>query len=115
MSYRRHSTAVIKSRRWRALRLETLRRDGFRCVGILPDGSMCGARGRLEVDHVKPVRTHPELAYELSNLQALCVPCHSRKTRIEVGMGAADPRRDAWRELVGALSPSRKEATCSSQ
>lgn len=34
-----------------------------------------------QVDHIKPRRTHPELALEPSNLQSLCDECHGRKTR----------------------------------
>lgn len=97
--YHRYSAAVIKSRRWKALRLLALRRDGWRCVE-------CGKPGR-EVDHIKGVRTHPELAFVLANLQTLDAPCHSRKTRIEIGLGAApDPRRDEWRHLVDQTSLS---------
>ena len=60
---------------------------------------------------MKPVRTHPELAYELGNLATLCSRCH-----IEVGRDEADPRRDAWRSLVRDLqSPSRKDSQCLSQ
>ena len=103
MRWHRHSAAVTRTRRWKALRLQALRRDGFKCV-------KCNGRRRLEVDHVQPVRTHPALAFVLDNLQTLDAPCHSRKTRIEIGLGAApDPRRDEWRHLVDQLSPSRKE------
>lgn len=87
------SRAVTRGPRWRALRLQALRRDGWQCV-------QCGARGRLEVDHILPVRTHPHLAYELGNLQALCARCHTRKTRIECGHPPPDPKRAAWREAV---------------
>lgn len=101
--YHRHSASVIKSRRWKALRLQALRRDGWRCV-------QCGGRRRLEVDHIKPVRTHPELSFVLENLQTLDARCHSRKTRIEIGLGAEpDPRRDDWRAFVNELSKPRKE------
>jgi 5-methylcytosine-specific restriction endonuclease McrA len=96
--YRRHSAVVTRTKRWRALRLQALRRDGFRCV-------RCGGRRRLEVDHIKPVRTHPELAFVLSNLQTLDAVCHSRKTRLEIGLGEVDPARDAWRELVKSTPP----------
>lgn len=100
----RHSDAVVQSRRWAALRLMAKRRDGWKCV-------QCGARGRLEVDHIKPVRTHPELAFDLANCQTLCVPCHSRKTRIEIGLGEPNPARDAWRKLVREThrNPSQAE------
>jgi len=91
--YRRHSAKVTRGPRWKALRLQVLRRDGFAC-------RQCGARGRLVVDHVKPVRDRPDLAWVLDNLQALCPGCHSRKTRIEVGIGRENPAREAWAELL---------------
>lgn len=89
----RPSATVHRDRRWPALRLAAKRRDGWRCV-------QCGAAGRLEVDHVKPVRTHPELAFDLANLQTLCTPCHARKTRLEVGHPDLPPERQAWRDLL---------------
>lgn len=104
--FRRNSARITRSRCWPALRVETLRRDGFQCVS-------CGARGRLEVDHIKPVRTHPDLAFELANLQALCAACHSRKTRIECGFKPPSEDRLAWREAVNKLS--KKEVKPCSQ
>jgi 5-methylcytosine-specific restriction endonuclease McrA len=56
------------------------------------------------VDHIKRVKPHPELAYDLSNLQTLCPRCHSRKTAIEVGITPFDPKRQQWRDLVRELS-----------
>jgi 5-methylcytosine-specific restriction endonuclease McrA len=91
--YDRHGAAIYRSRRWKSVRFLAKRRDGFKCVE-------CGAAGRLEVDHVKPIRSHPELAYDLTNLQCLCPSCHARKTRLEVGNAPLDPERQAWRDLV---------------
>lgn len=102
--YFRHSRAVTKSRRWKALRLAALRRDQFKCAH-------CGARGRLEVDHVKPVREARELAFTLANLQSLCGACHARKTRIECGHAPPSPERIAWREAVKQLE-NRKMKPC---
>jgi 5-methylcytosine-specific restriction endonuclease McrA len=96
----RHSDRVLRDRRWPALRQAALRRDDYRCRS-------CGARGRLEVDHVRPVRDAPELAFELDNLQSLCGPCHSRKTRGEVGLPQLDPERARWRKAVAALAKSK--------
>lgn len=93
--YDAHSAAVLRSTRWKFVRITAKRRDDFKCVN-------CGARGRLEVDHIKPVRDAPELAFDLANLQTLCKPCHSTKTKLEVGFGAVDPKRAAWRELLTA-------------
>ncbi len=41
MKHPRYSRAVLKTRRWQALRHKALRRDRFQCVS-------CGARGRME-------------------------------------------------------------------
>lgn len=93
----RHSKHITRGPRWRALRLQALRRDGWKCVS-------CAARGRLEVDHVKPVRTHPALAWALENLQCLCPSCHTRKTRAENGVAPPIEGRDKWRKAVLDLS-----------
>jgi 5-methylcytosine-specific restriction protein A len=37
------------------------------------------------VDHIKPHQGDPELFWDSENLQALCAPCHSRKTASEDG------------------------------
>jgi 5-methylcytosine-specific restriction endonuclease McrA len=96
---KRHGRHVYRDPRWPALRWATLRRDGFRC-------KECGARGRLDVDHVRPVRDAPELAFELNNLQALCWPCHTRKTDSEIRRAPPDPKRREWRDLLRKESPS---------
>ena len=85
-----HTTA-----RWKAARLAAKRRDGWRCCD-------CGARGRLEVHHVRPLAKAPELAFCLDNLRTLCRACHIRVTRAERGR-EEDPRRAAWRAAVNSL------------
>ena len=97
--YKRHSAKVTRSRRWKAVRLLVLRRDEFRCVE-------CGARDRLEVDHIEPVRDRPDLAFEIDNLQALCASCHSRKTRLEVGHAPLSEARQQWRDLLSDKCPT---------
>lgn len=83
------SRPFLKDRRWPALRIQALRRDGFQCV-------QCGARGRLEVDHIQPTFKRPDLAFDLSNLQSLCASCHSKKTRQDYGFKAISKDRAAW-------------------
>ncbi|WP_412505798.1 HNH endonuclease [Roseovarius sp. SYSU LYC5161] len=90
---RRYSRHITRGPRWRALRLEALRRDGWACVD-------CGGRQRLEIDHIEPVRTAPERAFDLTNLQTLCASCHTRKTRIECGHPVLSPERQQWRDLL---------------
>lgn len=92
MRFKRHGSTIYKTQQWAAVRLEAKRRDGWKCI-------QCGARGRIEVDHVKAIR-HGGAAYDLANLQTLCVACHSRKTRLEIGLGDENPARDAWKSLL---------------
>jgi 5-methylcytosine-specific restriction endonuclease McrA len=93
MRWQRHSERITRTRRWKALRLQALRRDGWACV-------QCGARTGLEVDHIEPVRAAPERAFDLDNLQTLCGRCHARKTRLEVGHPPLSPERRKWRDLL---------------
>lgn len=95
--YRRFSRPVLKTRRWQVVRHEVLERDGWAC-------RRCGASGRLEVDHIKPVRNAPERAFDKSNLQVLCASCHTKKTRIECGHPEPSPERRAWSKAVAALA-----------
>ena len=109
MKYKRHGQHIYRDKRWPALRLMARRRDGWACV-------KCGARGRIEVDHIQPVRTHPERAFDLQNLQCLCAVCHAKKTRVEVGLPELSPERQAWRRLVSQSVKTlskQEESTCS--
>ena len=49
------------------------RRDHPLCEHCKCSGYVEPAR---QVHHIKPIDTHPELMYELSNLMAVCIPCH---------------------------------------
>jgi 5-methylcytosine-specific restriction endonuclease McrA len=100
--HHRHSKQVTRTQRWKVLRLAILERDGYRCQG-------CGCAGRLEVDHIKPVRTHPELSFAPANLQALCPSCHTRKTRLECGHPAPEEVRHGWADFVTALRREDKK------
>jgi 5-methylcytosine-specific restriction endonuclease McrA len=97
--HRRHSRHVTNDRRWPALRLEVLRRDSWTC-------RQCGGPGR-EVDHIKPVRDRPDLAFAVANLQTLCRACHTRKTRREVGLPEPSPERQRW---AAAIASTGKES-----
>jgi 5-methylcytosine-specific restriction enzyme A len=99
--YFRHSKHITRGPRWRALRLKVLARDGYKCQS-------CGKAGRLEVDHVQPVRTHPERAYDPENLKSLCPACHTRKTRVECGHPEKSPARSAWDSAVADLATASK-------
>lgn len=94
--FRRFSRPVLRTKRWKVLRLEILERDGFKCRS-------CGSPRRLEVDHVKPVRNAPHLSFDKANLQTLCAACHTRKTRIECGHPEITPERRAWSAALKAV------------
>jgi len=91
------ASSIYRDPRWKAVRHQAKARDGWKCV-------QCGARGRIEVDHVKPIR-EGGAPFDLGNLQSLCPQCHSRKTRIEIGLGREDPERDRWKALLKDFIP----------
>jgi len=79
-------SAHHRGRGWARIRAAALERDGYRC-------RLCGRPGRLEVDHIRPVRTFPAgqrgerpgQADHPDNLRALCRPCHRDITRAQSG------------------------------
>lgn len=66
----------LESFAWRKVRMEALLKYGPKCM-------CCGATPKtgavMNVDHIKPRRTHPELALDLDNLQILCGDCNHGK------------------------------------
>ncbi len=70
------SPEFLDSYEWRSLRMRVLVRLGARC-------QCCGHTAKdgvkLHIDHIKPRRTHPELALDESNLQVLCEVCNHGK------------------------------------
>jgi 5-methylcytosine-specific restriction protein A len=75
---RKADNAFYKTARWIRFRLYAM---------SLPENALCRAckeDGRIvaatQLDHVKPRKEHPELAYEIENVQGLCLSCHRKKT-----------------------------------
>jgi 5-methylcytosine-specific restriction endonuclease McrA len=93
MKQGRAGYSIYRSARWASVRQAAKRRDGFKCTE-------CGARGRLEVHHRIPVRQAPDLAFDLGNLACLCPPCHTKRTRLEMGLDEPKPAQRAWRNLL---------------
>ena len=79
-----NSDAFLASQEWVELRYHVLRSSDGRCC-LCGRGAADGAK--LNVDHVKPRRTHPNLALTRSNLQVLCNLCNRGKGN----------RADDWR------------------
>ena len=87
----RQHPALVDPRRWRIVRRRILDRDGWRCV-------QCGKAGRLEVDHVVPVKAGGDW-WDPSNLQTLDRACHFGKSARE-NAHPDPPDVAAWRELL---------------
>lgn len=70
------SKEFLKSYEWKKLRIEVIKEQGQRC-------NCCGATPAdgivINVDHIKPRKTHPELALDKKNLQVLCGDCNHGK------------------------------------
>jgi 5-methylcytosine-specific restriction endonuclease McrA len=61
-------------------RMAVLTRDAWTCQDC---GVICGGRGQAQADHRIPVSVRPDLRYDVTNGQCLCVACHCRKTKQE--------------------------------
>lgn len=55
-----------------SIRYKKMVDSNFSCVN-------CGSNDKLELDHIKPVFSNPELAYDYNNIQVLCKQCHNEK------------------------------------
>jgi 5-methylcytosine-specific restriction protein A len=71
--------AWYDSARWKRLRLDVIREQPF-CVECITRGLRVLTS---DVDHIVPHRGEPQLFWSRTNLQGLCRPCHTRKTRTE--------------------------------
>ncbi len=83
--------------KWRRAREQYLRENPL-CVTHLADEHVVAAS---VVDHIVPHKGDSKLFWSRSNWQALCKPCHDRKTATEDG-GFANPVRLA-RPAGGAV------------
>ena len=94
---------VYHTLRWKALRRHVFERDGYRC-------RLCGNRGRLECDHIVPLRGGQD-PFEIRNLQTLCRSCHIDKTSKQ-NRKPESPDVAAWRKKLSELFEEQpKEAT----
>lgn len=67
--HRSPSTLFARNSRWK--RIKRL------MFSLITKCEKCGELHNLTVHHVKPRQTHPELAFEPSNLVVLCQECHN--------------------------------------
>lgn len=70
------SREFLETYEWRALRMKAIMHHGARCqcCGVTPDHGAV-----INVDHIRPRRTHPWLALVFENLQILCHTCNHGK------------------------------------
>lgn len=61
--------------RWKALRTRILREQAYRCADCKQ------VVAALEIDHIAKHEGDPARFWDRTNVQALCRPCHSRKTQ----------------------------------
>ena len=72
--------AFYNSGEWRSLREAVLQRDNYECKWCREEGRVVDhGLATMEVDHIKEVETHPELAMEPDNLRTLCKDCHNKR------------------------------------
>lgn len=90
----------------REFRLLKIYEDDIRSEVLKKYGNTCAACRRVikrqshfHVDHIKPRKYYPELAYLVSNLQLLCAKCNRHKHAYD---------GDDWREVTALR---RKQAT----
>lgn len=76
----------LTGRPWRRLREQVLQRDSYLCQRCLALGRYQEAS---EVDHIIPVAKGG--SDQLSNLAAICTPCHKAKTAGEGGRASTHP------------------------
>lgn len=90
----------LSSYAWRSLRFRVLQHYGARCM-------CCGATPEtgavMNVDHIKPRRTHPHLALEFENLQVLCHDCNHGKANTVADFRPA-PIEPEVREFLRAIA-----------
>lgn len=78
---------------WKAVRVEALKRDGYRCV--VCNRSVAG-KGQSRVDHILPRSDYPHLSLDVNNLRTLCAEhdshAHREKGRRGGGGGEREER-----------------------
>lgn len=63
---------IRRTRKFKEFRVSILIKSSYLCAE-------CGVvNGRLEIDHIKPVRFFPELVLDENNVRVLCRDCHKK-------------------------------------
>ena len=86
---KRSQHAGLTGRPWRRLRAEILHRDSYVCQPCHRQGKLTPA---TEVDHIVNLASGGDDSRD--NLEAICTPCHKRKTFMESQKGSSNARYD---------------------
>lgn len=81
------------TRQWRSIRLNALRRDGYKCQHAKRLGQELKAD---TVHHVIPVRENPRLALDLSNLESINKSNHNREHPEKLNDGFKYLNEERW-------------------
>jgi len=88
---------VYKDPRWKAVRKLVLERDKWRCTNC---GCSVRTKFAARVDHIVAVSADISLAFTITNLRTLCVPCDAVRHMEKGGGGRAVERKgvdeDGW-------------------
>jgi 5-methylcytosine-specific restriction endonuclease McrA len=77
----RNNAKIRNSQRWRQVRALIIAQNPL-CVDPFGEHRrMNRTVSASQVHHIKPLGTHPELAFVADNLMALCTGCHARIER----------------------------------
>lgn len=80
---------------WKAKRQEILGRDHYECQWCKEDGKVTVSV--LEVDHIKELVDHPELALNNDNLRTLCKDCHNKRHK-RMNYKHRNPKINKWQD-----------------
>ena len=70
------SCGFLATGEWTALRDRVINHYGGKCMCC---GRTPSDHRHINVDHIKPRKTHPELSLDFDNLQVLCGVCNKKK------------------------------------
>jgi len=74
----RRAKQIRSSARWRRVRAKQMSRQPL-CADPFGQHERDGITiAGEQVHHVKPLRTHADLAFDLSNLMTVCIGCHAK-------------------------------------
>lgn len=72
---------------WLKIRAKVLKRDNYQCVKC---GVSVREKRKSRVDHIQPRRDRPDLSFDMSNLQTLCIRCDNHKHHEKMHPGAGE-------------------------